>query len=375
MTPLARTIGLLALAILVSAPLNARAQTVVPGPCVPGLLPSGAKSLICVPAQGWNGQLVVYAHGYVAPGLPLDFYQITAPDGTPIPLLVQSQGFAFATTSYRQNGLAILEGADDVRELVATFTATRGAPARTHLAGVSEGGLVTTLLAERSPSLFTSALAACGPIGGFRRQVDYLGDFRVLFDYFFPGIIPGSPVDIPVQVQANWFTVYVPAITAALAADPARAVELMRTAKAAYDPSAPATIVTTAIDALWYNVFGTNDAAAKLGGNPYGNRQTFYFGSRNDLRLNLLVRRISAAPTALAAMQAYETSGDLAIPLVTLHTTLDEVVPFRHELFYLPKVDLRARGLFLPLPVARYGHCNFTTTELLGSFLLAASLP
>ena len=166
-----------------------------------------------------------------------------------------------------------------------------------------------------------------------------------------------------------------PAITAAVAANPGRALELMRTARAAYDPSNPTTVVTTTVNALWYNVFATNDAAAKLGGNPYGNRRTWYFGSRNDLRLNLLVRRFSAAPAAVAAMGAYETSGDLSIPLVTLHTTLDEVVPFRQELIYLPKVDLFDRGRFLPLPVVRYGHCNFTTTELLGSFLIAANLP
>ena len=50
------------------------------------------------------------------------------------------------------------------------------------------------------------------------------------------------------------------------------------------------------INALWYNVFATNDAVSKLGGNPYGNRGRWYFGSSNDLRLNLLVRRFSGRP-------------------------------------------------------------------------------
>jgi hypothetical protein len=202
-----------------------------------------------------------------------------------------------------------------------------------------------------------------------------VGGFRVLFDYFFPGVIPGSAIDIPSQVRANWNTVYVPAVTGALAANPGRAIELMRVARAAYDSSDPATVVRTAIDVLWYNVFGTNDAVEKLGGNPFGNRLTWYFGSQNDLRLNLLVRRFTASPVAVQAMQPYETSGDLAIPLVTLHTTADDVVPFGHEWLYLPKVDLSDRGRFVPIPVNRYGHCNFTTTELLGSFLLATSLP
>ncbi len=313
-----RTFGAVLLFVILLLPATARAQA-VPGTCADGVLPSGALSLICVPAVGWNGQLVVYAHGYVAPGLPLGFYQLTTPDGLYLPLLVQSLGYAFATTSYRQNGLAILEGVADVQELVTAFSDMNSPPTRTHIAGVSEGGLVATLLAERSPpDQFRSAFAACGQIGNFRLQINYVGNFRVLFDYFFPGVIPGSPIAIPSEVMADWYTVYVPAITGALAANPGRALELMRVAHAAFDPANPATVINTAISLLWYNVFGTNDAVRKLGGNPFGNRLTWYFGSQNDLRLNLQVRRLTASPVALHAMQPYETSGDLAIPLVTL---------------------------------------------------------
>ena len=112
---------------------------------------------------------------------------------------------------------------------------------------------------------------------------------------------------------------------------------------------------------LTYNIVGTTDARQKLGGNPFGNRFTWYFGSSNDLRLNLLVRRFSASPAALQALGNYETSGNLSIPLVTLHTTRDDLVPFGHELLYLPKVDLFDRGRFLPIPWTVTGHCRFTT--------------
>ena len=47
------------------------AQAATPGACVDGTLPSLALSRICVPASGWNGALLVYAHGYVAPTLPV----------------------------------------------------------------------------------------------------------------------------------------------------------------------------------------------------------------------------------------------------------------------------------------------------------------
>ena len=104
------------------------------------MLPSGALSRICVPDDGWNGHLVVLAHSYVAFNEPIGFYHLALPDGTDIPTLIQTLGFAFATTSYRQNGLAILEGVDDLRELIQAFEAAHGAPDRTYAPGVSEGG-------------------------------------------------------------------------------------------------------------------------------------------------------------------------------------------------------------------------------------------
>jgi hypothetical protein len=359
---------------IVLLPSPARAQVAIPQPCVDGTLPSGALSRICMPI-GWNGQLVVFAHGYVAPGQPIAFYNLTLPDGSSLPDVVQSLGFAFATTSYRQNGLAILEGADDMLELVARFGETHSTPLRTYVSAVSEGSLVAALLAERSPDVFFGVFATCGPIGSFNAQIDYVGNFRVLFDYFFPGIIPGSPIAIPPTVATNWYSTYVPAIIAALAANPARAVELLRVAKAPFDQANPSTIVNTALDLLWYNVFATNDAIQKLGGNPFGNKLTLYFGSTNDLRLNFRVERFTAAPSALAALRAYRTSGDLRIPLVTLHTTGDDAIPIWQELLYLLKADPSGRGRFIPLPVVRYGHCSFTTGEVLGAFLLTVSQP
>ena len=371
-----RIVSGIVLAIALLLPAAARAQT-PPLPCAPpGILPSGAKSLICVPPVGWNKKLVVYAHGYVpvvdANGnpTPLDFYNLTL-SGVSLPALVLSQGYAFATTSYRQNGLAILEGADDIRELVTAFTFQFGSPDNTYITGGSEGGLVAALLLEQSPGQFSSGLAACSPVGSFRGQVNYIADFRVLFDYFFPNVIPGSAIDVPPDVAAKWFVQYLPAALEALAANPARAIELMRTSGAAYDPAnAAATIAQTATNVLTYNIISTTDAAGKLGGNPYGNQFKLYLGSSNDFRLNLRVERFAASPAAVAEMKKYETTGALTKRLVTLHTTSDELVPFVHEPLYLAKVFLTGHRGLVPLPVNRYGHCNFNANELLAAFAL-----
>ena len=88
--------AVVALALLL--PAAAGAQTVIPGPCVDGDLPHGAKSRICVPDEGWNGQLVLYAHGYVDVYQPKGFYHLDF-GVVNLPVLVQSQGFACATTT------------------------------------------------------------------------------------------------------------------------------------------------------------------------------------------------------------------------------------------------------------------------------------
>jgi hypothetical protein len=353
----------------VTSPAHARPAGAAPGVCTDGVLPHGALSRICIPASGWNGDLVLWAHGYTAFNQPLGFQNLTLPDGTQLPDLVQSLGYAFATTSYRQNGLAILEGVDDIGELVAVFpSVAHRMPRRTYLTGASEGGIVATLAVERHPEQYSGGLAACGPIGGFRKQIDYWGDFRVLFNYFFPGVVPGDPTGVPDYVIINWETTYVPAIKSALVANPGKLDQLLNTSKAPFDLLNPATKVATVLDLMWYAVFATNDGIQKLGGEPYSNIGRWYWGASNDLLLNLRVQRISAAPAALTAMQAYETSGALSRPLVTLHTTGDDVIPFWHEPLYAGKAHPAGAGSLTPIPIFRYGHCNFTSTEVLAAF-------
>jgi pimeloyl-ACP methyl ester carboxylesterase len=357
-------------------------QAPVPGPCTESApLPHGARALFCLPTSGWNGDLFVWGHGYVAYNkpdgsvAPLDFYHLTipGPNGETIylPDLVQGLGYAFATTSYRQNGLAILEGVEDVTELVDRFISLYPRPNRTYMVGASEGGIITTLLIERHPGRFSGGLAGCGPIGDFRKQIDYVGDFRVLFDYFFPGVLPGSPIEVPFEVITGWESTYKPAVQAAIQANPSAARQLIKTSGAAIDPADPSTIETTTVNVLWYAVFGTNDAAAKLGGNPYGNRGRIYTGSDNDLLLNLRVQRFDASPVALLNLAKYRTSGQVTKPLVTLHTIGDEEVPFWHELLYHAKVQAAgASQLVTQIPTGAYGHCNFTLAQMVGSFAL-----
>lgn len=94
----------------------------IPDFCIQGTHAKNAKFLICVPDQ-WNGILLVYAHGYVAYNEPIDipWDQLVLDDGTSLPEMITTLGFAFATTSYSENGLAVITGLEEVVDLVDVF--------------------------------------------------------------------------------------------------------------------------------------------------------------------------------------------------------------------------------------------------------------
>ena len=375
--------AVLALMLLIAfapvVPSSAQAVDTCP---IQGTQSSGAKYCIAMlPVNLWNGDLVIFAHGYVSVTEPLaiPWSQMTFSDGKggviTMPALVNSLGYAFATTSYSVNGLAVKEGLADVLDLINVFEQVTGStPDHIYLIGASEGGLVTTLAIERHPEAFTGGLAMCGPIGSFVGQVDYWGDFRVVFDYFMDtpdlNVLPGTAVNIPQSLMDKWDSVYVPRIGNVLAANLPNTTQLFSVTQAAFDAADPLTIGETTLGILWYNVFATNDAIAKLGGQPFDNRDRLYSGSSDDAMLNAGVKRFKAKPDALQEIALnYETSGDLLRPLVTLHTTGDPIVPFWHEGLYTTKVlNHNPASPYLAIKVPAYGHCSFALSDTLSAF-------
>jgi pimeloyl-ACP methyl ester carboxylesterase len=332
---------------------------------------------------GWTGygDLVVYAHGYYAPAdLPWD-HDKDQVEGKPIAGIVNSLGFAYASTGYRDQGLVVPEAVQDILTLVAGFVQQNNniRPRHIYLVGPSEGGLITTLALEQHPEVFSGGMAMCGPIGDFRKQMDYFGDFYLLFSYFFPGVVPGDPKGIrypplndePVSL-AEWEQTYKPGILSVVNASSSLTGQLLRVSRASIDPLDPGSISKTVVDILWYDLFATNDAIIRLGGSPFNNRSPYrlYLGSSNDLRLNRTIPRMSASTAALAAIgQHFQTSGRLQRPLVTLHTTGDPIIPYWHATLYQAKTLFSGSLLrHTHIPIVRYGHCNFKTFEVLAGF-------
>ncbi len=344
--------------------------------CIEGTALSGARYLICGPDQNWNGGLVLFAHGYVPAGAPADAWkaQLALPGGPSLPDLVTQYGFAFAASSFSKDGLAVLQGVDDTMALIEIFKSTFGAvPTRVFVTGVSEGGLIAAKALEQNPDKLSGGLAACGPIGDFPKQINYFGDVRVLFDYFFPRVLGDawtqSNITIPPALMTGWEATYAPAVAAALKSNPLKAAQLISTGDIPIGLN-PGNAGEAVLSALWYNVFATNDAMDTLGGNPLDNRRRWYSRSLNDFLLNLRVARFSAASAAIAEMANYQTSGRLLRPLITLHTTWDPVVPAWQESLYAKKVAAAGKShLLVRYPVPRFGHCAFNEGEVLIAFL------
>ena len=350
------------------APPIDEGQPVAPGCEDAAVAATGALYRICFP-QSWNGELVLYAHGYVSAAEPL-----AIPDaqlgGQPISQIVNGLGYAYAATSYRANGVVADLAADDVAQLVEEVRRRfRPDPTRTYVVGVSEGGLVAALAAERHADLLQGAVAACGPVGDFTAEIDYLGDFRAAFDYFFPDVIPGGVVDVPDVVRSQWDTQYAPAVAAALQGSPSATAQLLAVTGTPTDPADPLSAGTTALDVLWYDIFALPDARARLGGQPYDNTGRVYQGSLDDAALNAGVERVAADAAARAALGQFETSGALTLPLATLHTTGDPIVPAAQSERYAEKVAAHGDASLLDSrTVSRYGHCSFQANELFDAF-------
>jgi pimeloyl-ACP methyl ester carboxylesterase len=169
---------------------TAASLTAVPGVLeVLGESGPGSTYALLKPAE-WNGGLVVWAHGYVQPFLPVEL-----PVGEHLPAVrdhALEAGYGFAYASYSHNGYAVKDGAQRTHELRGLFTDAFEAPELTYLIGISMGGLIVEMLSEKYSAQYDGTLAACPVLDG-PYNAAYVAHFRVLFDWFFRDPATGAP--------------------------------------------------------------------------------------------------------------------------------------------------------------------------------------
>jgi len=327
----------------------------------------GAQYALYMP-PGWNGDVVYYAHGIVDPAL-----DPSLPTANGIEALrdaLGAQGYAVAYSSFSETGWAVKDGAQRTHQLRGIFTSNFGNADRSYLMGHSLGGLIVQDLAEQHGSQYDGVLAMCAPLGGAVAEINYLGDVRVLFDYFYPGVVPGDVITVPEGTNVN---AVLAAAQAAIIANPTPALGYMPRILP-IPGNNPTELITSILTAIGYDLRVADDATARAHGHAFfDNSGRIYTGPLPQALLDAInagVKRYTATPDAMNYFEKYYTpSGSLSLPTVTLHTTRDPVVPIFHEAQFANAVTTSgSSSLLLQRTVNAYGHCNFSATDMTSAF-------
>ena len=344
---------------------------------ITGVLGDGAEYGIFVPTN-WNGDAVFYAHGIIPPLAPVS---LPGPadwdDAGALRDALGQAGYAVAYSSFSENGYAIKDGIQRTHQLRGIFTSNVGKPRRAFLVGHSLGAQVVQALAETHPDQYSGALAMCGVLGGTKLQTDYIGHARTLFDFFYPGVLPGSTMEMPIPITDVQSQIQNP-VLAAVFRNPMGFGLIAASNQVQLAGENTTELVTSLINALAYHAIGVNDLLGRTHGHIlFDNSETVYgsalypaayYAAANDRDVG--VRRYTATDDALAWLRNnYEPTGNLQIPMITVHKTRDRLVPYRHEAAYAARVAAAgASGNLLQRSQNSFGHCDFGVADMLSDF-------
>jgi hypothetical protein len=366
-----------------------------------GTLADGATWQIRVPAA-WNGTLLLYSHGYRAPGSPTNPAQDVSDPVTGGWLL--DHGFALAGSSYASTGWAVKEALADQAAVLDAFEATVGQPRQTIAWGESLGGMVTAGLVQRIPRRLDGALPLCGVVAGavatWNQALDASFAFKVL-------VAPDSALElVHISDPAANLALATQALAAAQATPAGRArialVAALNDTPGWANPAGPepAPGDYTARQLNQYaNLNGTfafpfafrAELEARAGGNPSWNLgvdyarqlersvdraevEALYQQAGLDLAADL--RTLNRAPRIAPDLDAVgyairniSFNGRLGgVPVLTMHTTGDPLVVVQQERAYAQAVGAAGNaGLLRQAFVHRAGHCTFTPAERIGA--------
>jgi pimeloyl-ACP methyl ester carboxylesterase len=303
--------------------------------------------------ENWNGDLVMFLHGYRPQGTP-------SPAPMPRDNLAEDfvrAGYAFAASDYSRQGWAVAEAMADNEALRQHFIAVHGRPRHTYLMGLSMGGHIVLALLERQPDDYDGALSLCGANAPAPELIASGVLLPLLaFDYYFPGVMglaPGGLEDPNSPVQLNG-----EAIEATLASHEDIAQMLSARFEVPRDDLA---------GALYFHYMIIRELQQRAGGFPIDNHATIYSGFGNDADFNARVRRYTGQPAAIAYLaHNANLSGQVSRPVVIQSNRLDPTVtrPYAERYAQLAA----ATGQILTLPPVRAGHCSFTSGDVTQAF-------
>ena len=334
--------------------------------------------------EDWNGTLVMWAHGFRGTGLELTV------DNHPLREFLIAEGFAWAASSYSRNDYDIATGVQDTHALVKRFNGLVGKPDHVYITGASMGGHITAVSIEQYGNVYDAAMPICGVLGDFE-LFDYFLDFNVAAQQLGLGS-SSFPVD-----PAQYLFVDVPTIKANLSgpgpgwpislnADGTNLKNLTELRSGGDRPN---------FDEAWFfwNTFpdfatgpgnflfdlGIGDGTlARTPGNALDNTDVVYqFDtdpalSADEAAFNDGVVRVAQDPEARSPnglSQVPPITGDIDVPVMTLHNLGDLFVPFHNEVVYAQEVAAHGKSdLLVQRAIRGVSHCRFTGIELATAF-------
>lgn len=343
---------------------SAACASAAPGPASPRPAPvrpaeavvdtgtlNGAPYRIEIPA-GWNGGLVMYAHGYEIVGTP---FQPDQPRMAGWRQAFTARGFAFAQSWYRANGWAVREGVEDTEALRRHFAARYGPPDSTFVTGISMGGLITVATVESHPQAYDGALPLCGILSPALDALrGRMFDLLVRFDAGYPGVLsstPGGLADVHAPLPPR------DAVAAAVRADPAPA-QAIGARYGVKGENVPGVV--------WFYAVILRELQQRADGNPFDNRGSAYDGPGGGGAL----RRYAADADAVAYLRAwFSPTGRIEDPVLAVHTTYDPVVePGQMDRYRALAQGAGTADRFAASYVVADGHCAFTPGQVGAAF-------
>jgi pimeloyl-ACP methyl ester carboxylesterase len=266
----------------------------------------------------------------------------------------------------------------------------QGPPYRSFLMSHSLGSGIALDLLQTYPTQYDGALLMCGMVGGTLMQSQYAGNVRAVFDAFFPGYLPGDVLWIPPGTPY----VTLPQVIAAVQANPAAlfAIASLTQTPLPYVPSgSPLDPTSVAFQTLVGSLYGPLSYQSRFANNlfdlahghpTFDNSDVTYALGPNPVLppaalqpavnfANANVKRYAMDPAGRNFMEHnFTTTGDLRMPVLTLHNTWDPGVPAFHETELLAKVTAAgATQYLLQRYYPAYGHCAIPAAVQAQSFL------
>ncbi|WP_304640374.1 alpha/beta hydrolase [Pseudomonas sp.] len=352
--------------------------------------------------DNWNGQLVMWAHGFRGPGPDLTI------DNPPMRAKLLEMGYAWAASSYSANAYDVKAGVEDTNRLALNFSSITNLeePDKLFIAGFSMGGHVagaaiendnrTVLRAADLDVSYSAALPMCGVMGD-TTLFDYFGAYTTALLNLGDEAATSMPVEDAeerlARVRAKLWTNYAANKSAAgLTEDGLALVPLLQNLTGGTRPvyqysfgefqdllqgftGSDGTIDGILVDRvsdtryIAYR-FTSPQLQPNMPEDPYTANLSPFETFFNDNIVRISPVEGANGPRGADNLRWIpKIEGDFDVPVLTIHGLGDLFVPISMQQIYRKRAEANGNGnLLVQRAIRAPGHCDFTVDEINEAF-------